>query len=77
MIALDKGLEGLLDTYVKEHCERQKRFGLMATAAFLIGSKLDDDIYVAHIAVCPLPETVDDEVSFNGHVCLEAFSSFP
>uniref|UniRef100_F1L5B0 Odorant response abnormal protein 4 n=1 Tax=Ascaris suum TaxID=6253 RepID=F1L5B0_ASCSU len=61
MIALDKGLEGLLDTYVKEHCERQKRFGLMATAAFLIGSKLDDDVYVAHIAVCPLPETVDDE----------------
>ncbi|VDM46328.1 unnamed protein product [Toxocara canis] len=66
MIALDKHLEKVLDVYIKEHCEKQKRIGLMGTAAYLIGSKSGDDIHVAHIAVCPLPETADDEA---GDVC--------
>ncbi|VDK53213.1 unnamed protein product [Anisakis simplex] len=63
MIALDKCLETLLDAYVKQHCAQQRRIGLLGTAAYLIGSKLanTDDIHVAHIALCPLPETADDE----------------
>ncbi|VDN17337.1 unnamed protein product [Gongylonema pulchrum] len=51
MIFLDKGLERLLDRYIREHCEKQKQHGIMATAGFLIGSKLNDDFHLAHIAL--------------------------
>uniref|UniRef100_A0A0N5AKC8 Protein odr-4 homolog n=1 Tax=Syphacia muris TaxID=451379 RepID=A0A0N5AKC8_9BILA len=60
MIIFDKPLSESLDVHIREHCQRQKRVGLLGTAGFLIGSYVGEDIHVAHIAICSLPETADD-----------------
>ncbi|VDO44267.1 unnamed protein product, partial [Onchocerca flexuosa] len=61
MILLDKCLESLLDCYVREHCDRQRKYGIAGSAGFLIGSKMDEDFHVAHIAMCAYPDTTQDE----------------
>uniref|UniRef100_A0A8R1U0R7 Odorant response abnormal protein 4 n=1 Tax=Onchocerca volvulus TaxID=6282 RepID=A0A8R1U0R7_ONCVO len=61
MILLDKCLESLLDCYIREHCDRQRKYGIAGSAGFLIGSKMDEDFHVAHIAMCAYPDTIQDE----------------
>ncbi|KAL4002429.1 Olfactory receptor 4-like family protein [Acanthocheilonema viteae] len=61
MILLDKCLEFILDCYIREHCDRQKKYAIGGSAGFLIGSKMDEDFYVAHIAMCAHPDTIQDE----------------
>ncbi|VDD91001.1 unnamed protein product [Enterobius vermicularis] len=60
MIVFDKPLNETLEKHVRDHCNLQKRIGLLGTAGFLIGSRVGEDVHVAHIAICPLPETADD-----------------
>lgn len=62
MIVLDKVLEERFDALIKEHCDAQRNLGVPATVFLLIGSRIGDDLYVAHIAKCPLPETALDSV---------------
>lgn len=64
MIVFDKPLNETLEKHVRDHCNLQKRIGLLGTAGFLIGSRVGEDVHVAHIAICPLPETADDRVCF-------------
>lgn len=60
MIIFDKPLNVALDRHIKDHCGIQKQLGLLGTAGFLIGSRVGEDIHIAHIAICPLPETAND-----------------
>ncbi|KAM3724895.1 Odorant response abnormal protein [Dirofilaria immitis] len=62
MILLDNCLEPLLDCYIKEHCDRQRNYGIVGSAGFLIGSKINEDFHVAHIAMCAYPDTIQDEI---------------
>lgn len=64
MILLDKCLESVLDCYIREHCDNQKKYGIGGSVGFLIGSKNGEDFHVAHIAMCTHPDTMQDEVSF-------------
>ncbi|VDM98922.1 unnamed protein product, partial [Thelazia callipaeda] len=61
MIILDKCLESILDRYMREYCEKQKSCEVGGSAGFLIGSKVDENFHVAHIALCPYPNTVQDK----------------
>ncbi|MFH4982563.1 hypothetical protein AB6A40_009272 [Gnathostoma spinigerum] len=61
MIIFDKPLESLLDKYIKKHCDQMKEHGLVVSVCYLIGSKVNEDIHIAHISMCPLPETVNDK----------------
>uniref|UniRef100_A0A914UVT0 Protein odr-4 homolog n=1 Tax=Plectus sambesii TaxID=2011161 RepID=A0A914UVT0_9BILA len=61
MIVLDKPLETRFEALIKEHCDAQKQLGIPATVFLLIGSRIGDDLYVAHVAKCPLPETAMDQ----------------
>lgn len=62
MIVLDKPWETGFDALIKEHCDAQKQLGVPATVYLLIGSRMGDDLYVAHVAKCPLPDTALDQV---------------
>uniref|UniRef100_A0A1I7V5W4 START domain-containing protein n=1 Tax=Loa loa TaxID=7209 RepID=A0A1I7V5W4_LOALO len=64
MILLDKCLELVLDCYIREHCDRQRKYSIGGSAGFLIGSKICEDFYVAHIAMCPNPDTMQDEEKY-------------
>ncbi|CAG9538523.1 unnamed protein product [Cercopithifilaria johnstoni] len=60
MILLDKCLESVLDCYVWEHCDNQRKYAIDGSAGFLIGSKMEEDFHVAHIAMCAHPDTMQD-----------------
>ncbi|VIO90704.1 Odorant response abnormal protein 4, isoform b, putative [Brugia malayi] len=61
MILLDKCLEFVLNSYIREHCDKQRKYAITGSAGFLIGSKIDEDFHVAHIAMCAHPDTIRDE----------------
>ncbi|VDK83993.1 unnamed protein product [Litomosoides sigmodontis] len=61
MILLDKCLEFVLDCYIREHCDNQRKYAIGGSAGFLIGSKMGEDFHVAHVAMCAHPDTVQDE----------------
>lgn len=62
MIIFDNSLELWFDKAVKAHCDNEKKYGILATVHYMIGSFIDGgDIHVAHIAKCPLPETATGE----------------
>uniref|UniRef100_A0A0R3S3L2 Protein odr-4 homolog n=1 Tax=Elaeophora elaphi TaxID=1147741 RepID=A0A0R3S3L2_9BILA len=61
MILLDRCLEFVLDSYIREHCDNQRKYAIGGSAGFLIGSKIGEDFHVAHIAMCAHPDTMQDE----------------
>ncbi|KAF8358749.1 odr-4 [Pristionchus pacificus] len=61
-LLFEKSLETWPETALKESLELEKK-GADIIVYFLCGSYVADEIHVAHIAKCPLPDTIDAEVT--------------
>ncbi|GMS88486.1 hypothetical protein PENTCL1PPCAC_10661, partial [Pristionchus entomophagus] len=59
-LIFEKSLETWSETALKESLELEKK-GADIVVYFLCGSYLADEIHIAHITKCPLPDTLDAE----------------